>query len=111
MAGPALIAALAAELDLDAAQRSHLAELLAWLQARGLGLRALLRGQGSAALLAGDTFDRAAALRLWEAQLDALKAAGPELVRLLGEGFDALDFEQQQALRFRLRRLRSGRGA
>lgn len=104
-----LLARVSAKLDLDGAQQERLAELLEQLQRQRRALKALARGPELPALLTGDNFDRDAAQRLIDGQLDQLRAAGPGLVAAFGDFFDALDFEQQQALRFLMRRF-SGHG-
>ncbi|HEX2009739.1 MAG TPA: Spy/CpxP family protein refolding chaperone [Roseateles sp.] len=104
-----LLGRLGAKLDLGAEQQERLAELLAQLQRQRRALRAA--GPALAGLFAADNFARQEARRLLDAELDALRDAGPALVEALGDFFDALDFEQQQALRFMLRRLRRGRPA
>ncbi|QPF73446.1 hypothetical protein G8A07_11280 [Roseateles sp. DAIF2] len=108
--GDALLERIAARLDLGAEQRERLAELLAQLQRQRRALKAWLGGPELAELLAGDNFARERAQALLEQRLEALRSAGPALVTALGDFFDALDFEQQQALRFQLRRLRQRRG-
>ncbi|MCH7345917.1 Spy/CpxP family protein refolding chaperone [Pelomonas sp. CA6] len=109
--GERLLERVGAALDLDAGQRERLAELLDQLQRQRRALKSLAGGPEIPALLAGDSFARDEAQRLFDARLDALRAAGPALVAALGDFFDALDFEQQQALRFMLRRLRQRREA
>lgn len=108
--GDALLERIAARLDLGGEQRERLAELLAQLQRQRRALKAWLGGPELAELLAGDNFPRERAQALLEQRLEALRSAGPALVTALGDFFDTLDFEQQQALRFQLRRLRQRRG-
>lgn len=104
-----LLERLSARLDLTAAQQERLADLLARLQSQRRTLKALSRGPELRTLFAGENLDRTAAQALWDERLDALRRAGPGLVDALGEFFDGLDFEQQQALRFVMRRHGRGR--
>lgn len=101
---------IARRLDLSAAQRERLTELLAQLQRQRTALRAAALGPEIDELLASANFDRAGAARVLDERLAALRDAGPAVVEALGDFFDSLDFEQQQAARFllRLRRARQG---
>lgn len=99
-----LLLRLSRQLDLDAAQQERLAGLLCQLAAQRSALRAWLRDPARLRALAGDNLDRAALLADYEAHLDALRRAGPALIDASGDFFDQLDFEQQQVLRFALRR-------
>ncbi len=69
-------------------------------------MRGLLSGEDAARLVDADSFAREAAQQLLHAQIDALRTAVPALVEAFGDFFDSLDFDQQQALRFMMRRLR-----
>jgi len=103
---------LGSRLDLNDEQREHLKTLLALLQRQ----RTLIKGESLLdevkGLMAGSTLDRAAAQALVDARIQALQAAGPQLIAALGDFYDALDADQQQALRFvlRLRGRFAGRG-
>lgn len=70
-----------------------------------------MSGPEVARLVAADTFARDAAQQLLEAQIEAMRAGVPALVQAFGDFFDALDFDQQQALRFMMRRLRRRAGS
>lgn len=100
---------LAARLDLDAEQRELFGQALNLLQQQRSSLLASLRGGELTTLFASENFDRAAAQAQFDAQLDRLRAAGPALIAAVGDGFDSLDFDQQQALRFLLRGRRARR--
>lgn len=104
-----LLLRLSRQLDLDAAQQARLAGLLCQLAAQRSALRAWLRDPARLRALAGENLDRTVLLADYEAHLDALRRAGPALIDASGDFFDQLDFEQQQVLRFALRR--GGRGA
>lgn len=94
---------LAHRLDLTTAQQQQLDELMNQAQRQRRALRSALSPAGLQDLVASENFDRAAALELFNARLDALRAAGPGLVDAAGDFFDGLDFDQQQAMRFLLR--------
>jgi hypothetical protein len=94
---------LAARLDLDAEQRELFSHAAGLLQQQRRSLISALRGDDLKALFASENFDRAAAQFQLDALLDQLRAAGPALIAAIADGFDSLDFDQQQALRFLLR--------
>jgi len=94
---------LAARLDLDAAQTERLNQVLSLLQHQRRSLGAALHGDELQQLFASENFDRVAAQAQLDGRLDQLRAAGPALLAALGDFFDGLDFDQQQALRFQLR--------
>lgn len=100
---------LAARLDLDAEQQDLFGQAFKLVQQQRRSLSASLRGDELTALFASENFDRAAAQAQFDAQLDRLRAAGPALIAAVGDGFDSLDFDQQQALRFLLRGRRDRR--
>lgn len=100
----ALLNKVGSRLDLSAAQQAHLTVLVDLLQTQRQALKDLVRGPTLAGLLAGDNLDRAGAQQVLDAAMDTLRSQGPALVAALGDFFDSLDFEQQQALRFLLRR-------
>lgn len=83
-----------------------MADLLKALKQQRGAMRDLAAGREVAALVATENFDREAARRVLDARIEALRAAGPALVDAAGDFFEALDFDQQQAVRFLLRRLR-----
>lgn len=91
----------ARKLDLTVAQQDLLATLLRELQAQRAAMKTALPDLKG--LLAGDSFDRAAATQMLDARLDALRAAGPSAIDAAGNFFDSLDGEQKQALRFLMR--------
>jgi hypothetical protein len=73
-------------------------------------VKALARGPEVARLIESDNFRREEAQELFDGQVEALRATGPALVAAVGDFFDGLDFDQQQMLRFLLRRLRRRAG-
>ena len=100
----------AAFLDLNDGQADLMSRVFDSLATLRRGAKALSRRDDVTALVDSETFDRDAAQALFDQQLDALKAAGPGLIADFGDFFDALDFEQQQMLRFALRRRGGHRG-
>lgn len=97
-------------LDLSERQDALLGLLLEQLGNARRALQALARGPEVARLIDTDNFRREEAQELFDGQLDALRATGPALVAAFGDFFDALDFDQQQMLRFAMRRLRKRAG-
>ena len=91
-------------LDLSERQDALLGLLLEQLGNARRALQALARGPEVARLIDTDNFRREEAQELLDGQLDALRATGPALVAAFGDFFDALDFDQQQMLRFAMRR-------
>jgi len=108
--GERLQARISAFLDLSETQQAALAQLLDLVRARRRALRGLAAGADVARLVETDTFAREAAQTLLDSQIEAWRASVPALVEALGDFFDALDFDQQQALRFMMRRLRRRAG-
>jgi hypothetical protein len=106
-----LLDRVGARLDLDEAQHRRLGAWFAQLQGQRDALKGLARGPELAALLDGERFPTDTARQLFDAKLDALRAAGPALITAFAEFFDALDAEQRQALRFMMRRRGRGRPA
>ncbi len=104
-----LLARAGAKLDLDAEQQRLLGVWFEQLQRQRAALKGLARGPELAGLIAGEEFPRESAQQLFDARLDALRAAGPSLVDSFGDFFDSLDAEQRQVLRFMMRRLGRGR--
>jgi len=94
----------AAFLDLDDTQVELMDRLFEQVNATRHAAKEVLRGAEFAALLETENFRREDAQLLFDRRLEALKAAGPSVVAAFGDFFDALDFEQQQMLRFALRR-------
>lgn len=109
--GERLQARISAFLDLSESQQAALAQVLDQFRSRRRALRGLMSGSDVARLVEADTFARDAAQQLLEAQIEALRAGVPALVQAFGDFFDALDFDQQQALRFMMRRLRRRAGS
>lgn len=108
-----LQARAAAFLDLDDAQVELMGRLFEQLHAARRAAKAVARGPEVAALVATENFKRDEAQALFDRTVDGLKASGPALIAAFGDFFDALDFEQQQMLRFVLSRRRhrgAGRG-
>lgn len=103
-----LRARAAAFLDLDEPQLDQLDHLFEQVNAARRAAKDVLRSAEFAALVENENFRREDAQVLWDRRIGTLKAAGPSLVAAFGDFFDALDFEQQQMLRFALRRRRHG---
>lgn len=99
-----LVARVAAKLDLDDEQQRRFAVWFEQLQRQRDALKGLVRGPELASLFAGEQFAREPAQQLFDAKLDALRAAGPGVIGAFADFFDALDAEQRQALRFMTRR-------
>lgn len=97
-------------LDLSESQELRLENVLEQLRTARRALKALARGPEVARLIETDNFRRDEAQELFDGQIEALRATGPALVAAFGDFFDALDFDQQQMLRFALRRLRRRAG-
>lgn len=104
--GERLQARASAFLDLSEHQQALLAHLMAQVRAARSAVKALARGPEVASLIESDNFRREDAQELFDGQIEALRATGPAMVAAFGDFFDALDFDQQQMLRFLLRRLR-----
>ncbi|RZL36979.1 MAG: hypothetical protein EOP35_09820 [Rubrivivax sp.] len=101
-----LVAArVARKLDLDDGQQRHLAAWIEQLQQQRGALKGLAGSPELASLLAGEQFAREPARQLFDARLDALRAAGPGVITAFADFFDSLDAEQRQVLRFMMRRL------
>ena len=98
----------AAFLDLDATQVDRMDRLFEQVCAARVAAKDVLRSAEFAALVENENFRREDAQVLFDRRIETLKAAGPSLVAAFGDFFDALDFEQQQMLRFALRRRRHG---
>ena len=94
----------AQHLDLSEAQRGHLGELLELLQSSRQNLRGEDPVAELGALISATRLDREAARAMAEKRLQSAHAGLPGLIEALGNFYDALDAEQQQALRFLLRR-------
>ncbi|WP_077036695.1 Spy/CpxP family protein refolding chaperone [Pelomonas sp. KK5] len=97
-----IVARASSKLDLNEKQQELLAALLKDLQAQRAAMKSGLPDFAKN-LLAGETFDRAAAQQALDARVDAVRAAGPGVINAAGDFFDSLDAEQKQALRFLLR--------
>jgi protein CpxP len=88
------------KLDLDAAQKQKLGVLADKLQAQRTALRGNADPRESVrALMAGATFDQAAATRLVEEKTAAVRAGSPEVIKAAADFFDSLKPEQQQKVR------------
>lgn len=105
-----LAAKLSHRLDLGDEQQARLETLLSALQQQRQALRRDALFQDITGLLAGATLDRAATRQLVDERLATAQAAVPALIDALADFYDALDAEQQQALRFVLRQRRRGFG-
>ena len=97
---------ISGKLELDEAQKHKLglladeliAQRKAW-RADGAEPRAELK-----ALIAGQTFDRAAAQGLLERKAQLVQGAGPKVIAAFGDFYDSLTPAQQQQVRERLER-------
>jgi protein CpxP len=95
-----MLAHISKSLDLDAAQQAKLQSLTAQLHAQhdklmsGTDPRERMK-----ALIAGSTFDRAAAQALVEEKIATLRANSPELIAAAGDFYDSLRADQQQKVR------------
>jgi hypothetical protein len=98
----------AAFLDLDADQMERMDRLFDQVCSARRAAKGVLRSAEFAALVENENFRREDAQALFDRRIDTLKATGPSVVAAFGDFFDALDFEQQQMLRFALRRRRHG---
>lgn len=105
-----LAAKLSRRLDLNDDQQARLQTLLLALRQQRQALRREALFQDITGLLAGSTLDRAATRQLVDERLATAQAAVPALIDALADFYDALDAEQQQALRFVLRLRRRGFG-
>jgi Spy/CpxP family protein refolding chaperone len=105
-----LAAKLGRRLDLNDQQQAKLEALLSALQQQRQALRRDALFQDITGLLAGSTLDRTATRQLVGERLATAQAAVPALVDALADFYDALDAEQQQALRFVMRLRRRGFG-
>ena len=101
-----ILARAARKLDLNPSQQDLLGTLLRQVQAQRAAMKSGLPELKG--LLAGESFDRAAATQMLDARLDAIRGAGPSVINAAGDFFDSLDAEQKQALRF-IMRTRQGR--
>jgi len=108
--GGRLQARARAFLDLSDSQAELLERLVDQLGTARRAVKALARGPEVARLIESDNFRREEAQELFDGQVEALRATGPALLAAVGDFFDALDFDQQQMLRFLLRRLRRRAG-
>jgi len=108
--GQRLQARARAFLDLSDEQSDLLGRLVEQLGTARRALKALAKGPEVARLIESENFRRHEAQELFDGQVEALRATGPALVAAFGDFFDALDFDQQQMLRFLMRRLRRRAG-
>ena len=100
-----LLARVGAKLDLDDGQQRRFGTWLEQLQRQRDALKSLVGGPELASLFAEPQFARGPAQQLFDAKLDTLRAAGPGVITAFADFFDSLDAEQQQALRFMMRRV------
>lgn len=103
-----LVARVGRKLDLDDEQQRRLGAWLEALQRQRDALSGLARSPELTKLAAGEQFAREPAQQLLDAQLDALRAAGPGLVTAFADFFDSLDAGQRQGLRFMMQRAAPG---
>jgi Spy/CpxP family protein refolding chaperone len=100
-----LVDKVAGHMDLDSAQKAKLGALADQLLAQR---QALLAGGDPRAqvqaLVAGNSFDRAAAQALLDAKTQAVQAGGPALIAAFGDFYDSLQPAQQAQLRERMQR-------
>ncbi|MGQ3050411.1 MAG: Spy/CpxP family protein refolding chaperone [Roseateles sp.] len=104
-----LLSRVGARLDLADEQRRRFAAWVELVQRQRDALTTLARGSQLAALVADERFAREQAQQLLTAKLDAMRAAGSEVIAAFAEFFDSLDDEQRQAMRFMTQRGASGR--
>ncbi len=104
-----MIERAASKLDLDDAQKTRLGVLADKLREQKT---ALMDGGDPRvqinALIAGNSFDRAAAQALVEAKTAAVRTKSPEVITAIGDFYDGLRPEQQQKLRDMLKQGRHG---
>ena len=94
---------VAGGLDLNEAQQAKLVTLLEAVQVQRAAIKSPDLVKDLAGLVKAERFDREAA-DAWIAQrLQAVQTGAPSVLTALGDFYDALDTEQQQALRFMLR--------
>lgn len=105
-----LAAKLGRRLDLNETQQARLGTLLSALQQQRQAWRRDALFQDITGLLAASTLDRTATRQLVDERLATAQAAVPALIDALADFYDALDAEQQQALRFVLRLRQRGFG-
>ncbi len=96
------------KLSLDTAQKQKLDRLADTLLAQRqafMGDAAKPR-EALQALVAGPTFDRAAAQTLVDAKVRAVQAGSPEVITAMGDFYDSLNPEQQAQVRERMSKRR-----
>lgn len=96
-----MLARVGEKLDLDSVQKQKLEHLADTLQTQ----RKALMGdtpkprEAMAALVAGPTFDRAAAQTLVDTKVRAVQAGSPPVIAAMGDFYDSLKPEQQAQVR------------
>jgi hypothetical protein len=99
----------AAKLDLNEAQQQKFAALLEAVQAQRAAVKSPDLIKEISGLVQGERFDRDAAKAWIDQRLQSLQNGAPGVLAALADFYDALDKDQQQALRFMLR-VRGGLG-
>jgi Spy/CpxP family protein refolding chaperone len=94
-----MIAHIGKELDLDAAQKAKLQALADLLHKDHEAMMGSDHHAQLAALIAGNTFDRAGAQTLVDNKLAAIRNNAPALISAAGDFFDGLRTDQQQKVR------------
>ena len=96
-----MVERVASHLTLDATQQARLAVLADKLDEQHAALRAGTADPRAALqpLIAGNTFDRAAASALIQQKLAAVNTKSPEVVAALGDFYDGLNADQQLKVR------------
>jgi Spy/CpxP family protein refolding chaperone len=94
---------ISGRLDLNEAQQDKLVSLLESLQAQRAAIRNVDFAKDLGAMIQGERIDRAAAQAWIDQRMQSLQTAAPTVLGALADFYDALDTEQQQALRFMLR--------
>ncbi len=94
---------VSSRLDLNDEQQQRLHALLTCLQEQRANIKNGDIAKEVGTMIQGQTFARDAAKAWIDQRLQALQTAAPIVLTALADFYDALDTEQQQALRFLLR--------
>jgi Spy/CpxP family protein refolding chaperone len=94
-----MLAHIGKALDLDAAQKVKLQSLADLLHKDHEAMMSSDHHAKMAALIAGNTFDRAGAQALVDDKLAAIKSNAPALIGAAGDFYDSLRADQQQKVR------------